>query len=102
MNFFFKLYGDLPKQGPGSNESTLKALHAIPGYSRFESILDAGCGTGRHTILLAENTSARITALEYYDQQIETLDNNIRQKGLLDRVEIVKGSMDDLSFSQTK
>ncbi|MFH1874778.1 MAG: class I SAM-dependent methyltransferase [Pseudomonadota bacterium] len=102
MDFFFKIYGDLPKQGPGSKESTLKALNSIPEHREIKKILDAGCGTGRHTILLAQNTFAKITALDFYDQQIKTLTNNIKKAGLLDRVEIVKGDMADLSFSNEK
>ncbi len=102
MEFFFKLYGDLPKQGPGSFESTLKALNVIPEHENFKRILDAGCGTGRHTILLAENTSAKITALEFYDQQIETLGKNIQKADLSDRIEIIKGDMGDISFSNEK
>lgn len=102
MDFFLKLYGDLPKQGPGSDASTLKALRAIPGHQDLETILDVGCGTGRHTMLLARNTPARITALEYIDQQIETLRRNVESAGLSDRIEIVKGSMDDLSFASSK
>ena len=102
MEFFFKLYGDLPKQGPGSFESTLKALNAIPEHDNFKHILDVGCGTGRHTILLAKNSSAKITALEFHDQQIETLSNNIQKAGLSNRVEIIKGDMGDLSFAKEK
>ncbi len=102
MDFFFKIYGDLPKQGPGSTESTLKALNAIPERNKFKRILDIGCGTGRHTILLAQNTSAQITALDFYEQQIETLSNNIKRAKLLDRIEIIKGDMADLSFSKEK
>lgn len=102
MEFFFKIFGDLPKQGPGSRENTLRALNAIPGHQDFKNILDVGCGTGRHTILLAKNTSANITALEFYDQQIETLTRNIGKAGLVDRVKIVQGDMHDLSFMSEK
>jgi len=102
MEFFFKIYGDLPKQGPGSEESTLKALNAIPGYENFENILDVGCGIGRHTILLAKKISAKITALDFYDQQIASLARNVKQAGLSERIEIVKGDMGDLSFAKEK
>ncbi len=102
MDFFFKLYGDLPKQGPGSKECTLKALHAIPEHENFKHILDVGCGTGRHTILLAENTSAKITALEFYDQQIARLSKTVQLANLSGRIGIVKGDMGDLSFANEK
>jgi len=53
-------------------------------------------------VYTAENTPADIVALDYYDQQVETLTRNINKSNYADRIEIVKGNMNDLSFSKTK
>lgn len=98
MEFFLELYKDLPKQGPGSNRITKKALSYIPEIAKIRRILDAGCGSGRQTLVLAENTDADIIALDVLDQQIEALKNNIKNHQLNRRVTIHRKSMEDLSF----
>jgi len=62
MEFFLELYKDLPKQGPGSDRITEKALSYIPETAKIRRILDAGCGSGRQTLVLAENTDADINS----------------------------------------
>ncbi len=98
--FFFELFGDLPKQGPGSTASSLRALGAIPDVGELQRILDAGCGSGRSTLLLAERTPATITALDLLDEQIAALEKNVSASAYADRIEIVQGSMGDLSFAK--
>jgi len=98
MEFFLELYKDLPKQGPGSDRITEKALSYIPEIAEIRRILDAGCGSGRQTLVLAENTDADIIALDVLDQQIEAFRNTINSYQLNRRVTIHQKSMDDLSF----
>lgn len=98
--FFFELYGNLPKQGPGSTASTMRALNALPDREKLQRILDAGCGSGRSTLLLAKHTPAKITALDNLDEQIAALTKNVSASAYADRIEIVQGSMDDLSFAK--
>ena len=40
MDFFFELYKDLPKQGPGSDPITKKALSYIPNINQLKLIVD--------------------------------------------------------------
>ncbi len=98
MDFFFELYKDLPKQGPGSDPITKKALSYIPNINQLKLIVDAGCGTGRQTLVLANNTSANIIAIDVLEQQLAVLKTNVSRHKLEARVAIHNKSMDDLSF----
>ena len=49
-SLFFELFTGLPRQGPGDDASTLKALALVPDVgpdTRVLGILASGCGTGR-------------------------------------------------------
>jgi len=98
MEFFLELYKDLPKQGPGSDWITEKALSYIPEIAKIRRILDAGCGSGRQTLVLAKNTDADIIALDVLDQQIEAFKKNIDSYQFNQRVTAHRKSMEDLSL----
>ena len=67
-DYIFRFFEQLPRQGPGSNDQTLKALDMIrPSLSPTPSVLDLGCGNGAQTIALAQALpSAFITAVDLY------------------------------------
>lgn len=46
------LFGGMEKLGPGGDEDTLKVLDMLPPGDH-DIIVDAGCGTGRQTLVLA-------------------------------------------------
>ncbi len=98
MDFFLELYKDLPKQGPGSDQITKKALSYVPDIGSIRLIVDASCGSGRQTLVLAKNTDANIIALDVLDHQIAALQKNVDNHRLNERVSIYQKSMDDLSF----
>jgi len=47
------MFEELPRQGPGSDESTSLAFSFIPSPARKGTILDIGCGSGMQTLVLA-------------------------------------------------
>ena len=56
LKSLFKLYEGLPRQGPGSTKSTLRALDYIRNNLPLNAnILDIGCGCGAQTFVLAED-----------------------------------------------
>jgi len=77
---------DNERQGPGSEEATLKALSRIPNLNEKTKILDIGCGTGGQTITLAKNTEAHITAVDMLLQFLETLMRKAKENNLIDRI----------------
>ncbi|MBI9112001.1 MerR family transcriptional regulator [Maridesulfovibrio ferrireducens] len=99
MNLFFKFFDQMPKLGPGSTESTLKALSLLGPLKKDINILDIGCGTGTHTIDLCKNTTGHITALDNREAVLEKLKNKARETGCEDRITTTIGDMNDLGFA---
>ena len=93
FNLISEFFLNAKRQGPGSEEATVKALSFIDGITEGSTIADLGCGTGCQTIYLANNTAAQITALDIAPASIEKLNDTIIQKGLGQRVKAVTGSM---------
>ena len=50
---FYSIFENIPRQGPGTKASTLKAFSAIKTLPQDAQILDIGCGKGVQTSLPA-------------------------------------------------
>ncbi|MHC4390709.1 MAG: class I SAM-dependent methyltransferase [Planctomycetota bacterium] len=95
------LHAGLPRLGPGSEASTLRALVLCEGLGDAPSILDVGCGTGAQTLVLARHLrEARIVAADLADEFLQTLDLQIQRAGLGDRVETRRADMNALPFPE--
>jgi trans-aconitate methyltransferase len=66
------LFGGMEKLGPGDNACTLHVLRLLP-KQQFRVIVDAGCGTGRQTLVLAKELSTRIHAVDSYEPFLNDL-----------------------------
>jgi ubiquinone/menaquinone biosynthesis C-methylase UbiE len=99
MNYFFEVHRDLPREGPGSVESTRRAYELLGGLPQAPRILDVACGPGAQTRALQELSGSEIVALDYYKQFLE----HVRKEQLeLDNqaaVHIVNGDMNNMSFA---
>ncbi|GHH99339.1 class I SAM-dependent methyltransferase [Neobacillus kokaensis] len=71
MNIFFELHKDIPREGPGDNESTRKAYQMIEKFVDKPSILDIGCGPGMQTLVLAAITDGTIVATDITEGFLE-------------------------------
>lgn len=74
---FAMIFGTMERQGPGSKESTLKALQSVPTWQEIKKVADMGCGTGASTFVLAEALDAEIYAIDSDELAIKTLGANI-------------------------
>lgn len=98
IEVFWKLHTGLSKQGPGSDESTRRALSLISDLPREPDILDLGCGPGRQSLVLARETGGRVTAIDLLPPFLEQLDARAKDAHLDDRITTVQASMGDLCY----
>lgn len=87
------------RQGPGSRESTLRAL----GFTNLQGcrnlkMADLGCGTGGQTIPLAQNLHGQITAVDLFPEFLEVLQKKSEDAFLKAKINPLQGSMDALPF----
>jgi SAM-dependent methyltransferase len=93
MNIFFELHQDLPREGPGDNASTLKALSCMADLPPRPAILDIGCGPGAQTLELAKHTEGHITAIDTHQPFLDRLSRNAAAGRLSNRITTVNMSM---------
>ena len=92
----------IERQGPGSEETTCRALSFIDNLPKDAKVADIGCGTGGQTISLAKNIPAHITAIDLFPDFINILNKNLKQLNLEKRVSTMVGSMDNLPFGENE
>ncbi len=91
-------YSSLERQGPGSPETTLKALSFIGPLTQESRIADIGCGTGGQTMVLAEHTLGQIFGIDLFPAFIDLFQANAEKHHLQDRVHGRVASMEALPF----
>jgi len=99
MDFFFEVHNDLPREAPGNNQSTKRALKMVRNLTPDSKILDIGCGPGRQTIELAKNYGCHVTALDNHQPFLDKLIRKAENEKLADRITTVNASMFDMKFS---
>ena len=100
MKYFYELFGMLPRQGPGDNQSTRKAFKLMKGIPPEPYILDIGCGVGMQTIELAKLSNGTILALDNYQPFLDTLMQKAKQSGVADRIIPINQSMLEMDFKR--
>ncbi len=98
MKYFYELFEDLPRQGPGCREATLKALGLLADLPTNPKVLDIGCGCGMQTQLLAQELRTKILAIDNHRPVLDRLDRVAAGEGL--DIETMEMSMMDISFDK--
>ena len=75
------LFGNMEKLGPGSNEDTLKVLGMLPKRP-YPSIVDAGCGSGRQSLVLAKQLQTIVHAVDSHEPFLQYLERKAKDDGL--------------------
>lgn len=66
------LFAGMPKLGPGADEYTRHVLNQLPRHY-FDVIVDAGCGAGRTTMVLAQELNAPVHAVDNHQRFLDDL-----------------------------
>lgn len=89
------LYGGLEKLGPGSDTETVTMLRRIP-KRQFDVVVDAGCGNGRQTLVLAKELGTVIHAVDSYAPFLSSLTDRATAAGIGPLVETHCMDMKDI------
>lgn len=95
---FYEIFSDLPRQGPGDKNSTLKAMALIKGLNHDAEILDVGCGTGTQTLELAEYFRGYIIAVDNHQSYLDILNSKAQLRGLEENIKCQNADMLNLPF----
>ena len=98
FEIFLKVQRGLPRQGPGCDESTLKALSLCPRLPEKPAILDIGCGPGMQTIALAKAVNGQITAVDNQQEYLNQVTERAATEGVAERVKVFAADMRKLPF----
>ncbi|MEO0853633.1 MAG: class I SAM-dependent methyltransferase [Cyanobacteria bacterium J06648_11] len=75
------MYGGLAQLGPGDDAETLGVLTSLPEHT-FQLVVDAGCGSGRQTLVLAKALHVPVHAIDIYPLFLSELEQRAHQAGL--------------------
>jgi ubiquinone/menaquinone biosynthesis C-methylase UbiE len=100
MDLFLELHRDIPRQGPGNDESTRRAFKSIPEIPEGVRILDIGCGPGAQSLelaRLAEPFEGKVVAVDFFEQYLDEARRRATQSGL-NNITFQKADMNNLPF----
>lgn len=87
------------RQGPGSTETTLKAINFLDINSdETLNIADIGCGSGAQTLILAQHLNANIAAIDLFPDFLEQLEVKANEQGLSEKITTSATAMEELNF----
>ena len=75
------LFGGMEKLGPGGDLHTLNVLRLLP-RQQFHAVVDAGCGTGRQTMVLAKELGPPVHAVDSYEPFLNDLRRRAEAAGI--------------------
>jgi SAM-dependent methyltransferase len=95
---FFELHSGLPREGPGDDSITRRAAGLLPELPPDPVVVDAGCGPGGQTLVLARELGVKVTAIDIHPPFVEVLKARAEGAGLDHLIEARQGDMSALPF----
>jgi SAM-dependent methyltransferase len=89
------LFAGMDKLSPGDDSLSLYVLRSLPRH-RFKLVVDAGCGAGRQTMVLASELGTPIQAVDSYQPFLNRLKWRAKEKGLAHLVQMHCMDMKDI------
>ncbi|MFP5072474.1 class I SAM-dependent methyltransferase [Pseudonocardia nantongensis] len=93
---FHAAHEDLPREAPGSEETTALLLALVGELPERPRIVDIGCGTGPATLPLAAATGGEVVAVDRHEAYLRRLKARAATSGLGGRVRPIAAPMDAL------
>ena len=75
------LFADMDKLSPSDDSLSLYVLRSLPEHW-FEVVVDAGCGAGRQTMVLASELGTPIQAVDSYQPFFNRLERRAKERGV--------------------
>lgn len=92
------LFGGMEKLGPGSDADTRHVLRLLPARP-MRLVVDAGCGTGRQTLVLAGALGGTVHAVDSYQPFLDELMRRAGAAGVTQRVQAHCMDMKDIPLA---
>ena len=86
----------MEKLGPGSDEETLQMIRRVP-RDRLDVVVDAGCGAGRQTMVLARELRIPVHAVDSHEPFLEVLRRRAREANVDHLVQVHCLDMRDIA-----
>ncbi|MFI5959686.1 SAM-dependent methyltransferase [Cryptosporangium sp. NPDC051539] len=96
---FRRAHEGLPREAPGSGATTRLLLELAGALPPEPAVLDVGAGTGPASVLLAQLTGGRVTAVDLHEPFLDRLAERAEAAGVADRVHPLHASMDALPIA---
>jgi SAM-dependent methyltransferase len=100
MQIMLDVHSGLPRQAPGDDESTLRALSLCADLPMRPAVLDVGCGPGMQTLALARGSGGTVTAVDLFEQFLDELRQRATEAGIRDSIQVMRADMADLPFGK--
>jgi len=100
LRVFLEVQRGLPRQGPGNEAATRKALSLCAGLPERPVVLDIGCGPGMQTLVLARTVGGEVTAVDVVEEYLDALRERAVRAGLRDRIRIERADMARLPYAE--
>lgn len=101
LELIIDLHKNSSRQGPGSEEETLRALAFMDlPKDKALRIADIGCGSGGQTLTLAGNLDAKIIAVDIFPEFLEELNEKAAIRSLDKKITTIRASMEELPFKK--
>ena len=85
----------MDKLSPGDDRLSLYVLRSLPQYD-FDIVVDAGCGVGRQTLVLAGDLRIPIQAIDSYQPFLNRLNRRAKEQDVGDLVRVHCMDMKDI------
>ena len=97
-DIFMDIQRGLPRQGPGNDAATRRAITYCKDLRPGPSVLDIGCGPGRQSLVLADALDTCVTAVDIHQEYLDELVYRSTEAGLGDRITPMLADMAALAF----